>query len=205
MKKINIGCGPGKMANDWIHYDSSPSLIVEKVIRLFPFYSNFKFDKKVKYLNITKKFPLKDESIDVILCSHVMEHLSYDDFYITLHNLYKVLRSDGLLRIIVPNLNFYIHSYLKSDEDYPSIKFMRDTFLGYEMSRYSNLKNKLKYCFGSSRHLWMWDEISLLNTLKEFNFSKINLVRKKDINNEIFKKVYTRSFNAEDIMIDCIK
>lgn len=193
------------MNNDWVHYDSSPSLIIDKIKRIIPFYSNYKFDKNVKFLNIIKNFPLKDGSVDVILCSHVLEHLSYVDFHKTLHNVYRVLKRGGFIRIIVPNLNYYINNYMTSDSDNPSLEFMKKTFLGYEASRYESLKSKVRYCFGSSRHLWMWDKKTLLNTLKTINFSKIKAVNEEDNNLEIFKDVYTRTYDIEDIIIDCYK
>jgi predicted SAM-dependent methyltransferase len=54
--------------------------------------------------DITKGLPFKDSSVDKIYTAHVLEHLFYEDSLKVIDEIYRVLKKDGVVKIIVPDL-----------------------------------------------------------------------------------------------------
>jgi len=95
MKLLNLGCGQ-KYHKDWLNID---------------FVSNSEY---VKAHNLLKGIPLKDESIDVVYHSHILEHFSKEDGYHFIRECFRVLNKDGIIRIAVPDLEIIAKEYLKN-------------------------------------------------------------------------------------------
>lgn len=93
MKYVNLGCG-NRFHKDWENYDfkSQSSL--------------------VKEINLNKTLPFKNESVDVIYSSHVLEHFTRCKAPLFLKECYRVLKPNGIIRIVVPDLEQIIRNYL---------------------------------------------------------------------------------------------
>jgi predicted SAM-dependent methyltransferase len=65
----------------------------------------------VYYLDVTKKFPLNDKSVNLVLCEHLIEHLSFDEGQHMLNEIYRVLKDTGRIRISTPDLARVISLY----------------------------------------------------------------------------------------------
>jgi len=59
---------------------------------------------KVKYADVTRNIPFKDNTFDSIIFSHVLEHL--ESPVNTINEFKRVLKNKGKIMIIVPNLSF---------------------------------------------------------------------------------------------------
>lgn len=95
MKCLNLGCG-SRFLEDWTNVDfatSSPKVIVH---------------------NLTKGVPFEDASFDVVYHSHVLEHFDAKTGYFFLNECQRVLKKDGTLRIVVPDLEQIAKNYLNS-------------------------------------------------------------------------------------------
>jgi predicted SAM-dependent methyltransferase len=85
MKKLNLGCG-NKKIKGMVNID---------------FYGNpdLKWD-----LNVFP-YPFKKDSIDFVLCKHVLEHLKEPEkFFLEIH---RILKKGGNLKIIVPHYKHF--------------------------------------------------------------------------------------------------
>lgn len=107
-----------------------------------------------------------------VYCSHILEHLSYEDCNKALSNTYNILQSGGVFRLVLPDLEVYIKQYMESMDEDAAIKFMRATSLGTE-SRPRSLLGFVKNWLGNSAHLWMWDYKSLSSQLEKIGFKEI--------------------------------
>ena len=170
---IQFGCG-FQAPKTWKNYDASPTLLFEKIPflgRLIKKNSQL-FPANVLWGNIVKGLPIRENTVDGIFCSHVLEHLALSDFRIALKNTYKYLRKGGIFRLIVPDLYAAIDAYNRDQTDMAAIRFMENTLLG-KKDRYHGIYGLIKALFGNSNHLWMWDEKSLRNELMNIGFKEI--------------------------------
>lgn len=93
-KKINIGCGEIHHP-DWINLDVSSD------------------DPSVLLLDVTRGLPFENSSIDVCYSSHVLEHLDRNAATAFVKESFRVLRSGGVIRLAVPDLEQIAREYLR--------------------------------------------------------------------------------------------
>lgn len=94
MRKLNIACGD-RYHGDWINID---------------FYSS---SKNVIKVNILAGLPFENNSIDIIYSSHFLEHLSQKQADFVLMECERVLKKNGILRLVVPDLENICQEYLR--------------------------------------------------------------------------------------------
>lgn len=204
---IQYGCG-FSAPEEWINYDSSPTLRFEKTPLIGGLYTRNiqRFPKNVKYGDIVDGLPEKSESCDGIFSSHILEHLSYGDCLIALNNTYKFLKQDGIFRCIVPDLKFSVEQYLENYDklEFPAHEFMKSTVLGVEQQNNTFFK-KLKGILGNSKHLWMWDEKTLKNELLKVGFRDVRKCSFGDSKDPYFNYVESEGRFRGAIALEAIK
>jgi predicted SAM-dependent methyltransferase len=168
--KLNLGCGP-QVPDGWINVDYALGARFMKI----PFFQAF--NKKVKlfdldwndkiYLyDLTKKFPWTDSSIDIIYSSHTLEHFSKEDGRTFLTECHRVLRKNGIIRIVVPDLRHFVAEYIEGR--FPADEFVEKLDVLYKNSG-NALKNRLSP-FIQFPHKCMYDNEKLLEILNEIGF-----------------------------------
>ena len=66
--------------------------------------------------DLTKGIPLKNDSMEVVYHSHVLEHFSKEDGNYFISECYRVLKPSGIIRIAVPDLEQSARQYLQNLE-----------------------------------------------------------------------------------------
>ncbi len=61
---------------------------------------------------------LPDESCQVVFCSHVFEHIPHVKLPIVLSEINRVLKKDGILRILTPDLEKAARAYVNRDQEF---------------------------------------------------------------------------------------
>src|SRR5438046_2163574 len=126
---VQYGCGLSAPA-DWKNYDTSPTLRIQKIPvlgKLIGSRMSPVFPSNVLYGDIVKGLPVSNTSCDAVYCSHVLEHLSLNDFRVALANTYRILKPGGTFRCVVPDLEAITRSYLhklESKRETASIEFI---------------------------------------------------------------------------------
>jgi hypothetical protein len=205
-KYVQFGCGLCAPLS-WRNFDASPTLRLQKVPLLRRFFMNEKypiFPKNVEYGNIVKGLPVNKESCRAIFCSHVLEHLSLNDFRVAIKNTYLYLEKGGLFRFIVPDLEKLAREYINSNEVNASYQFMEKTRLG-KRTRESNMMGFLREFLGNSHHLWMWDFKSLNHELQDVGFIEIRPAEFGDSEEPLFKDVEDKNRWIDSLCIQCKK
>ena len=180
--KINIGCGMSPTPN-WWNYDNSfsvkiskiPNLLIESLLKTKILnqnqynYVNFCKNNKIKYLDIRKELPFSNGSISVIYTSHVLEHLTKQQFLFFIEESYRVLKSGGILRIALPDLKIFIDRYTKNPFADALIQEL------YMIENYGiSLLERIKFLIvGPRNHQWMYDISSAILMLEKTKFSNI--------------------------------
>lgn len=184
LKKLNLGCGPNGL-DDWINYDWGVLPLFSKLqgIRQFGIRLGLldkKYDirwPKIKLVDIRKRLPLQDETIDCIYCSHVLEHLERWEALFALKESFRVLVRGGRIRIAVPDLEYICRHYLDS-RSVPVVQgrpaqdacrllwgHPKDIEPGSWFSKWSR-----RFIRG---HEWAYDESEMTKLLAEAGFSEI--------------------------------
>jgi SAM-dependent methyltransferase len=115
MSNINLGCG-SQILDGWINVDYSLGAKLAK-IPMFPLLNkglnmfSMEWDKRIFLHDLRKPFPWGDATADNIYSSHTLEHLSRDEGKNFLTECHRVLKPNGLIRILVPDLTSVVDRY----------------------------------------------------------------------------------------------
>ncbi len=207
---INYGCGLSA-PDEWHNFDASPTLKLQRlplVGILFKKVLKPRFPSNIKYGDIIIGLPkINDNSVDGVYCSHVLEHLAYNEMIKAIENTYKILKPGGIFRLVMPDFENLIDSYLerkKQKNSDASIIFMRNTGMALE-NRQKSIKAVLSEVLGNSRHQWLWDEAATIQQLKEAGFSHIRRCEYNDSKDPLFKLVENIDRFKGAIALEAIK
>ena len=208
MRILNLGCGTKTSnSNDIINIDWSILLRIKKNYILSKFiYFFLNNDRKKKLLEIPqnivvhdlrKGIPFLEASVDAVYSSHVLEHIDRAFVSDFLKENYRVLKSQGLIRIVVPDLYYlcsqYVDNYNKCSElNSSSFSNNHDNFISEILEQ-----SVRKEAFGSSKqnyiirkienlllgdarnrgetHQWMYDRFNLQKILLDVGFRDIKI------------------------------
>jgi predicted SAM-dependent methyltransferase len=109
--------------------------------------------RRLRYLNVAKRFPLGDDSCRSVFSSHMLEHLFTWDVPNLLNEIRRVLAPGGIVRFAVPSLELYVKLYDPAD---PAAMLN-----GIFENHGTGTKN---------RHQWMYTEASLCKLLEQHGF-----------------------------------
>ena len=156
--KLNLGCGYD-YKEGWINVDAYTPQYVDV------------FD----YVETLRKF--KRMTVDHIYAAHVLEHLSQKDARKAVRRWYNLLKIDGIVEIIVPNIPVIIEKWIHV----------------YRMN-YPNLWGKTSQMIWGDQahegefHRWGYDAPSLRYILEKAGFTEIDITLEPGIgDNEMIK------------------
>ncbi len=141
------------------------------------------------YFNALKKLPFKNSSIDYAFSEHFLEHLSYEQTVKHLHEIYRVLKPGGIIRISMPDLEAICKAYVNKD------KRVLESFLKLQQRIVPDIKKPiykkrhkmlgsefLNTSFIGFGHKYLWDFEALDETVKALGFDNIKRYKEKQSN-----------------------
>jgi hypothetical protein len=126
-----------------------------------------------------------------VFASHVLEHLALSDLHLALENTRKLLRRNGIFRLIVPDLEYAAREYvakLEREDATANLFFLHATLLGEE-NRSRGLPGLVYKWLNTSQHLWMWDALSLSRALESHGFTSVRRCHFGDCEDDMFALV----------------
>ena len=150
MIKLHLGCGRN-ILDGWINTD----------------YNTAKFGGS-KYLDVTKKFPYDNNSVDYIFSEHMIEHITYHEGKFMLEESFRVLKSGGKIRISTPDLKFLIKLY-NEDKTELQKRYIEYSFKEYKLDGNSDtfVINNFHRDWG---HIFIYDEKTLKSLFESIGF-----------------------------------
>ena len=104
-KYINLGCGPIFIdSSQWINLDFAPS------------------NKAIHKANLLGTLPLKENSATVVYSSHFFEHIPRSCIQDFLKECLRILKPNGVLRFVLPDLENMVRTYLEYRENENHVK-----------------------------------------------------------------------------------
>ena len=170
MKKLNLGCG-SQVPDGWCNVDYALGARLARIPLFRVFNKKFKlfnldWNEKIYLHDLTTRFPWENSSIDIIYSSHTLEHFSKQDGRRFLTECHRVLRKDGILRIVVPDLRCVVDDYIQG-------QVYADEFVEKLGVLYKNNDTGLKRLatmFVQYPHKCMYDRPRLIDILNEIGF-----------------------------------
>jgi SAM-dependent methyltransferase len=166
--KLNLGCG-SHVPEGWINVDYALGARMMKIpffksinrkIRLF----DLDWNRNVYLHDLNRRFPWPDSSVDVVYSSH---NMGYVDAKLFLSECFRVLRSGGIIRVVVPDLRHVVDEYLKgnipADEFVASLNVITGNSRSCIKNRLSALIEFPQYCF--------YDSARLIEVIKKAGFA----------------------------------
>jgi predicted SAM-dependent methyltransferase len=186
MIQINVGCGTNCLKG-WINIDNSFNArlvkfpIIKYLLHRLGFISKELLEipwerckDSLLIWDVRKALPFKDNSVDVIYSSHLIEHLRKDEVHFFLLECNRIMKKKGLIRIVVPDLLIIAKKYLQKTEKNsintsiaPSEFFLDSIGFGEKREK-SFISNFFEF-----PHKWMYDKISLEMELIDSGFIDI--------------------------------
>ncbi|HVL33215.1 MAG TPA: methyltransferase domain-containing protein [Actinomycetota bacterium] len=153
VRKLQLGAG-GNLLEGWLNTDQCP------------------FSRKVAYLDVTRRFPLPDESIDFVLSEHHIEHLTWAQGGSMLRECYRVLRRGGRIRVSTPDLEQILRLYGNPGTDGERyIRFMTERFLRDAPDISAIFVINL--CMRIAGHQFVYDGPTLVRALETAGFTAV--------------------------------
>lgn len=201
---VQFGCGLCAPA-EWTNFDSSPTLRLERMPllgRVMPSGPYGRFPANVRYGDVVKGLPVRSGSVELLYCSHVLEHLSLKELRAALRNCRAMLRSGGVFRLVLPDLEKLIEGYATDCSDEAALKFIEYTGLG-RVTRPQGIVSILRDFVGNSHHLWLWDYKSLSKELANAGFANVRRAFYLDSSSEPFRLVEDETRWNDALGIEC--
>jgi len=206
MRILNLGCGSKTSQNpDVLNIDWSVSLVIKKNFFLRILLSKFlskerqnnfrKLPNNIIVHDLKKGLPYENNSVDAVYHSHLLEHIDRSMVKDFLLEIFRVLKPDGVQRIVVPDLYYLCKSYVENHEkciQHNQIIKNHDNYVAaileqavrkeaYGSSKQNKIVRKIEnLILGDARkrgetHQWMYDSVNLKNILDEVGFKNIKV------------------------------
>lgn len=191
LKKIHLACGNNIFA-DWSNYDYAPI-------------------KGAGFVDLQKPLSFESDSVDYIYFEHALEHFDEVDGFNLLKEMCRVLKQNGVVRVVTPSLDTYLFRYLNWNNEINSShrknfqspeQFLNYAFFGENVSNDLKFLNNMRS--STIGHKFLYSKDDLINKAKIAGFTNINLCQYKKSSYEVFNNIETRDDNL-DLILELVK
>lgn len=182
--KIHLGCGP-RVFTGWINTDSN---------NRYP---------EILYVNLLRKLPFPGDFAQYVFSEHVYEHLSYKEGSLLLHEIYRILRPSGVLRLAVPDFEFFISLY--TDREKHSA-FIQKYYRSFKQEGPPGANSIINSVFMEHGHRYIYDFQELKDQLEAAGFRNIRKMEPGKSDHDDLKNLETDPLargEALDLHVAC--
>jgi predicted SAM-dependent methyltransferase len=181
--RVNVGCGP-RPTPGWTNIDNSPSVVLSRLPRGMSATlkrAGLLTETQLKVVDVARhhrvrrgsatRLPFSPESVDVIYSCHMLEHLDRNEAQAFLAECRRVLRPGGRLRLVVPDLAFFVDAYRRSGD--------ADEFFAHLRVDQPRLPARRRFAaalVGFRGHRWMYDRQSLARLVEKAGFEEVDIL-----------------------------
>ncbi len=171
-QKLHLGCGENNFSG-WVNIDlDSPTAD--------------------RLLDLTQSLPFEDSSVSHIFNEHFIEHVTREQAVAFLKECYRVLSSQGAIRISTPNLRYLVHCYFFDNKnEWGNL---------WQPSTKCQMMNEGMRSWG---HQFVYDAEELTRVLGEAGFKSIAFQVYRQSADEVFTGLECRPFHNELIVEAC--
>jgi predicted SAM-dependent methyltransferase len=166
LRRVHLGCFD-RSAPGWYNTDITPHQFVARIpllataLHRLGWMTEERHEqhrrgvfRDVHYLNVRRRFPFRDDSVEAYFSSHMLEHLPIFDAKRALQEIYRTLLPSGFVRFVLPDLEIAVERYDREDP----VGFLEMVFSNHAPTGEKN------------RHHWMYTAPYLERMLREVGF-----------------------------------
>lgn len=183
--KINLGCGYIGHS-DWVNVDYGILAFINKLpllkklvfaLKLAPAEYNNPWPKNLRLVDLRKSFPFKESTVSYIFTAHFLEHLQKFEAINLLRRCYAGLKSDGTMRILVPDLDVVVRHYQENGDPLEKVEKINNHFWGFEKANELPTLHQRILGFFVRGHQWLYNYEYLKKMLVTAGFDAAKIVR----------------------------
>ena len=188
---LHLGCGLEAPPN-WLNVDGSYQASFARWPRLKRCLTAFRiypasqaaipWPTNVLRLNLRHRLPFNDNQFEAIYSSHTIEHLYREDAAKLARECYRVLRSGGICRIVVPDLAAAVSRYLEraaNPQDSNAADALMDELMLQPRAPTKGALAMYHRLMNVHQHKWMYDGNSLADLLGGAGFGDVQIYRSR--------------------------
>ena len=146
------------------------------------------------------KLPFKNNSMDLVYSSHMVEHLYEEDFLKFLSESDRVLKPNGVFRMVIPDLSLYVKKYLETGDADEFCKMIHMS----DRNKPSFSEKIALLLFGNRKHKWMYDGQSMKNYIeKHSNFTNVTILPPGETTIKDDPKINLREREGISVYFEC--
>jgi SAM-dependent methyltransferase len=163
--KINIGCGTSGIPG-WHNFDNSPTVTLSRIPLLNRILKTPAWPGDVRRYDVRQGLRFADNSVRYIYSSHTFEHFTRADSLAIAKECFRVLQPNGILRIVVPDLELIAREYLADSSSLAAQRFLERLSLNHSLA---------DLLHPGSNHSQMFDGKALVHLLREAGFERVEV------------------------------
>lgn len=133
-------------------------------------------------IDITKKLPFEDNSIDYVMSEHTLEHIIFTEIIFHLRECLRILKTGGIVRIVMPMIDNLCYSEI--DNSLGEIYFKNNishlfesenkelNTIGLDISDFKK-EFQINGLFFKCGHRFIWSSDLFKKVLQKVGFSKV--------------------------------
>lgn len=181
---LHLGCGL-TAPKGWLNVDGSWQVVLARhpllkkllvASQLMPRkQAEIPWSRDVVRLNLTRPLPFANETFQAVYSSHALEHLYYEDALALLKESHRVLKSGGVCRAVVPDLESMLARYTKAKNvgDPEAGTRLMEELLVHDKRRKRGPLGIYYRLTAFHQHKWMYDAASMLRLFDEAGFKRV--------------------------------
>jgi predicted SAM-dependent methyltransferase len=191
-KKLHLGCGFNVLPG-WLNTDLESS-------------------DTVVYLDLTKKFPLENDTFDYVFTEHAIEHIPYEHGLGMLREAFRVLRPGGKIRVVTPDFAFLkaLYSPQKTPLQEAYIAWANAQWLNGSAPAYAEMHVTNNF-FRNWGHQFIYDQPSLTGALETAGFTGIKRFELNESDDAVYRGLENETrmppgfLRLESIVLEAVK
>lgn len=160
--KINIGCGLSGISG-WLNLDNSPTVTLSRIPLLNRLLKVPAWPRDVQRYDVRKGLRFADGSVRYIYSSHTFEHFTDAESLAIAKECFRVLAPEGILRVVVPDLELIAREYLADPNPRAAQTFLSRLSLNHSLQ---------DVVHPGSNHSQMFDGKALVFLLRQAGFER---------------------------------
>lgn len=153
------------------------------------------FQKKDMWLDIRAGLPYSDNTVDAIYATYLFEHFYMSELSVILSECRRVLKSESIIRIVVPDFEKAVSAYINKKNEW---------FVDFP-AKYNSLSGRLfNFLMCDGQHKLIFDFSFMKEVLEKTGFK--NVVKMAPAESKVFPQEFLNTIeNDTSLVVESIK